>query len=93
MSPVTKSHFNVSSHQFQLSDRYNVAPSMTVPVVRSIDGGRVMSGMHWGLIPFWAKDKKIAYKTINARAETVAIKPAFTQLIKLGVACFRSAPV
>jgi len=31
----------------------------------------------WGLVPAWAKDVKIAYSTINARAETVAIKPAF----------------
>ncbi|MGI8740676.1 MAG: SOS response-associated peptidase [Gammaproteobacteria bacterium] len=75
-------YFNISSHQFRLTDRYNVAPSTTVPVVRSIDGERIMSGMHWGLIPFWAKDKKIAYKTINARAETVATKPAFRAAYK-----------
>jgi putative SOS response-associated peptidase YedK len=31
----------------------------------------------WGLIPFWAKDEKIGYRTINARAETVDSKPAF----------------
>ena len=31
----------------------------------------------WGLIPHWAKDAKIAYSTINARAEMVATKPAF----------------
>jgi putative SOS response-associated peptidase YedK len=37
----------------------------------------MMSLMHWGLLPFWAKDPKIGYKTINARAETVATKPAF----------------
>ena len=33
--------------------------------------------MRWGLIPFWAKDPKIGAKMINARAETVADKPAF----------------
>jgi putative SOS response-associated peptidase YedK len=33
--------------------------------------------MHWGLIPFWAKDPKVARHTINARAESVADKPAF----------------
>ena len=37
----------------------------------------MMSGMYWGLIPSWAKDPKSGYKTINARAETVATKPAF----------------
>jgi putative SOS response-associated peptidase YedK len=72
----------VASHQFQLSDHYNVTPITTVPVARSIDGERVMSGMHWGLIPFWAKDTKSAYRTINARAETIAINPAFRAAYK-----------
>jgi putative SOS response-associated peptidase YedK len=70
-------YFNVSSHQFRLADRYNVVPSTKVPVIRLIEGERVLSGMHWGLIPCWAKDPKSGYKTINARAETVATKPAF----------------
>ncbi len=38
--------------------------------------------MHWGLIPPWAKDKKIVYSTINARVETVATKPAFRAAYK-----------
>ena len=33
--------------------------------------------MRWGLVPFWAKDVKIGSRMINARAETVAEKPAF----------------
>jgi putative SOS response-associated peptidase YedK len=37
---------------------------------------------HWGLIPCWAKDTKIGYKMINARAETVATKPAFRAAYK-----------
>lgn len=32
---------------------------------------------HWGLVPFWAKDPKIGTRLINARAETIAEKPAF----------------
>ena len=60
-------YFNVSSHQFRLADRYNVVPSTKVPVIRLIEGNRMMSGMYWGLIPSWAKDPKIGYKTINAR--------------------------
>jgi putative SOS response-associated peptidase YedK len=38
--------------------------------------------MHGGLIPFEAQDPKIGYKTINARAETVAIKPALRDAFK-----------
>ncbi len=75
-------YFNVLPHQFQLHDRFNVAPSTGIPVIRSIEGERTLSLMHWGLIPFWAKDTKIGYKTINARAETVATKPAFRAAYK-----------
>jgi len=38
--------------------------------------------MRWGLIPFWAKDPSIGFKMINARAETVAAKPAFREAIR-----------
>jgi putative SOS response-associated peptidase YedK len=38
--------------------------------------------MRWGLIPFWAKDPSIGFKMINARAETVATKPAFREAIR-----------
>jgi putative SOS response-associated peptidase YedK len=69
--------FNVRPHPCKLHDRYNVAPGTAVPVIRVIDGERPMSFRHWGLIPFWAKDTKIGYETINARAETMATKPAF----------------
>ena len=75
-------YFNLSLHQFQLSDRFNIAPGTTVPVICVPFGKRVLSGMYWGLIPSWAKDMKIAYRTINARAEMVATKPAFRSAYK-----------
>lgn len=62
---------------------YNVAPSIDVPVVRlNAEGERECILMRWGLIPCWAKDAKIGYKMINARAETVATKPAFREPFK-----------
>ena len=58
--------------------RFNIAPSTTVPVcVQDAAAVRRLVPMRWGLIPHWARDAKIAYRTINARAETVADKPAF----------------
>lgn len=59
--------------------RYNVAPSQDIAIVRHrADGqGRELAQVRWGLIPFWAKDAKIAYRTINARAETVATSGTF----------------
>ena len=55
---------------------YNIAPTKTVVVV-SDDGARYLTEMRWGLIPSWAKDPAIGNRMINARAETVATKPAF----------------
>lgn len=58
--------------------RFNVAPSEDVLVCRVDPGGkRKLVTVKWGLVPFWAKEPKIGYKMINARAETVASKPAF----------------
>ena len=63
------------------SPRYNIAPSQSVPVVRqdATQPVRSFSLIRWGLIPFWAKDAKAGYKMINARAETIAEKPAFRE--------------
>ena len=62
---------------FDLPPRYNVAPTQNVPVVRLQDGERELAMLRWGLIPSWAKDPEIGNRMINARAETVAEKPAF----------------
>jgi putative SOS response-associated peptidase YedK len=56
---------------------YNVAPSQQVLTVVEEDGKRGLSFMHWGLVPFWAKDPSIGNRMINARSETVEQKPAF----------------
>lgn len=56
--------------------RYNIAPTQTVIVVGD-DGQRHLTRMRWGLIPSWAKDPAIGNRMINARAETVATRPAF----------------
>ena len=63
---------------------YNVAPQSTQPVVRlSRDNGRrEFALLRWGLVPFWSKDAKSAYSTINARAEEAASKPAFREALK-----------
>jgi putative SOS response-associated peptidase YedK len=57
--------------------RYNIAPSQSILTVVQNDNDRVGKQMRWGLIPFWAKDIKIGYKMINARAETIDEKPAY----------------
>lgn len=64
-----------------LGPRYNIAPSQPVAVVAN-DGTRKLQLFKWGLIPAWAKDPKIGNSLINARAETVAEKPAFRAAFK-----------
>jgi putative SOS response-associated peptidase YedK len=62
----------------ELRQRFNVAPGDDVAAVTTDkEGGPRGELLRWGLIPFWAKDASIGYKTINARAETVAERPAF----------------
>lgn len=60
----------------QIPARYNIAPSQAVPGVMN-DGTNGLTYFQWGLIPSWAKDPKIGNKMINARAETLAEKPAY----------------
>jgi putative SOS response-associated peptidase YedK len=61
----------------QLKPRYNIAPGQDVAIVRATEQGRTLSTARWGLVPHWAKEAKIKYSTINARAETVAEKPTY----------------
>lgn len=72
--------FNPEPYEFQA--RYNIAPTSNVRVVRQGENGRELTRLQWGLVPFWAKDPKIGNKMINARAETVAEKPAYRQAFK-----------
>ncbi len=61
-----------------LAPRYNIAPTQPVPIVRAAESGeRELALVHWGLIPHWAKEREIGNRMINARAETLAEKPAF----------------
>ncbi|HEY6881764.1 MAG TPA: SOS response-associated peptidase [Polyangiales bacterium] len=63
---------------------YNIAPSQLILAVRldTKHNERLLSPLHWGLIPHFAKDRQIAWRLINARAETVdkqsSYRDAFT---------------
>jgi len=57
--------------------RFNIAPSQDIPAIRRDGQERRLALLHWGLIPSWARDAKIAYRTINARAETAHKMPSF----------------
>ena len=58
---------------------YNIAPSQEVLAIRfnPETKQRSLDHLRWGLVPYWAKDEKIGFKTINARAETVDTAQSF----------------
>lgn len=56
---------------------HNVAPTTDVYAVLEDGGVRRVEALHWGLIPFWAKEAKVGNRMINARSETVATSGAF----------------
>ena len=62
--------------------RYNLAPQQLAPIVRDVDGRRRLDLLRWGLVPRWARDEDFAYRTINARGETVSRLPAFRAAFK-----------
>ena len=61
---------------------YNVAPTDPVPAVVRYDGQMVLTEFRWGLVPFWAKDRSIGARMINARSETVTEKKAFAESVE-----------
>ena len=66
-----------------LATSFNVAPTNDVYAVSAdADGSRSLRTYRWGLVPSWAKDARIGSKMINARAETLAEKPAFKSLFR-----------
>jgi putative SOS response-associated peptidase YedK len=80
-STVMARDFGVQEITDDLQPSFNVAPTDNVSVVLN-DGVKQLVAMRWGLVPFWATDPKIASKHINARAETLTVKPAFKDAFK-----------
>lgn len=62
--------------------RYNVCPTQPIPVVTSKGGVRRLRAMRWGFLPSWYKTPGDGPLIINARADTVATKPAFREAVR-----------
>jgi putative SOS response-associated peptidase YedK len=77
-----KKYIPIDKADCEISENYNVAPSQEVFSIIKIEALNTLEKLHWGLVPFWAKDKTIGNKLINARSETVAIKPSFRDAFK-----------
>lgn len=66
---------------FEYRANYNAAPMQFIPTIIGSDSGNRLGSLRWGLVPSWADNDKIGNKMINARAETLAEKPAFKRLL------------
>lgn len=79
--PVLEKRFDATAARPDAPANYNAAPSQQLPVILNTEPGQIQQ-FQWGLIAGWVKDLKAAPKPINARAETLAEKPSFRQLLQ-----------
>ena len=80
VAPLSETYAEIAK-EFS-SPSFNIAPATYRPVVINKENKNVLTFMKWGLIPVWAKDEKIGYKMINARAESLAEKPSFKRSLQ-----------
>jgi len=62
--------------------RYNIRPTQPLVTIHTQDGQRVLREMRWGFVPHWYKTMRDGPLILNARAETIATKPAFAQAVR-----------
>jgi putative SOS response-associated peptidase YedK len=68
----------------ELAPRWNAAPGQDVATIAATrEGRRELRLRRWGLVPGWARDRRIGSRLINARAETAAVRPAFREAMRL----------
>jgi putative SOS response-associated peptidase YedK len=83
--------FNLVRSEWQFPPSFNVAPTQSVPVIRSVEGARKGSLLRWGLIPFFAHGIPPKYSTINARIETVQTAASYRGPWNRGQRCLVAA--
>lgn len=82
LEALQKAFPSVNFH-IEYTPRFNIAPTQMIPVVREDAKGELRADLlKWGLIPSWSNDEGIGFRLINARAKTLAEKPAFRGALK-----------
>ena len=77
-SPQRYAEFFGITTELSQKARYNITPGTDILACRfSLEGNKELVPLHWGLVPSWSKGLDKRYTMINARAETVASKPAY----------------
>jgi len=74
--------FDAETALLDLVPNYNVAPTQKILSIVKHGHKNRLETLHWGLVPFWARDISTSSRMINARAETVAEKPSFRNAFK-----------
>ena len=72
-----KDHFGLDRLTLLPEPRYDIAPTQQVVSIVRAGDETILESFRWGLVPRWANDLSIGSKMINARAETVAERPAY----------------
>ena len=72
-----KDFFPIDKANCEVVSNYNVAPSQEILAIVKHENENWLEKLHWGLVPFWAKDTSIGNRMINARVESVSEKPSF----------------
>ena len=72
----------VPANDLPLAPRYNICPTQAVGVICARPGRRSYRPMRWGFVPHWYKTPTDGPLLINARAETIAEKPAFGAAVR-----------
>ena len=75
--------FSIPAHRPtpNFAPSWNAAPTDQLPIVRydAKAGERSLDVLRWGLVPYWAKDIKVGFANINAKAEGIENRPAFRE--------------
>ena len=75
-------YFPIDVATAEVTENFNVAPTQEILAIIRHDDKNHLEKLHWGFVPFWAKDTSIGSRMINARSETVATKPSFRTAFK-----------
>jgi putative SOS response-associated peptidase YedK len=78
-APALAKRFN-AKEAASPAPNFNAAPSQALPIITNAAPGQIQL-VRWGLVPSWSRDPASGPKPINARAETLAEKPSFRQLL------------
>ena len=76
---------NTNEDARSVAPSYNIAPDATIAVIRrTADGGSLLAGARWNLIPAWSDTDRLPYPTFNAGVESAADKPTFRDAARHG---------